>query len=131
MDGRLTMRRSGQEDRLDGLDFSDLYKEEESLISPEWSAGGLFALQELLTYYQSDAGRGQVDDDTLRGWQADSDSIRAFLNDHSTSYAVGPGLGDQRQGNTGFGWQSYPEPVTAMASIYGAFSRDPLAAWRR
>lgn len=120
---------------LAGLDFSDLYPEEESLISPEWSVGGLFALKELLSYYGKGSGKGQLSEAELLDLGRDSETMKQFIQKRPNSYAMGPGFGGQRAGATGFGWYCPPPQADAMASINAALylegRSDPLAWWRQ
>jgi hypothetical protein len=130
-DGTVTgMADAGATGRLDGLDYSNLYPENQSLISPEWTAGGINAVKQLLSYYRDGAGKGQLTDQEIAGLVADEASMQNFIAQNPNSYAVGPGLTGSRQGQTGFGWQCPPASVTAMASIYGVLPQDPLA-WAR
>jgi len=131
LDGSVTgMKDAGAAGRLDGLDYSNLYPENQSLISPEWTAGGVNAVKQLLGYYRDGAGKGQLSSDEIAGLAADRASMQDFISQNPNSYAVGPGLTGSRQGQTGFGWQCPPASVTAMASIYGVLPQDPLA-WAR
>jgi len=125
-----SMTDSGSQGRLDGLDFSNFYPENESLISPEWTAGGINAIKQLQSYYGNGKGKGQVPSTTLNQMTTDISSMQAFIAQHSTSYAVGPGLYGSRQGQTGYDWICPPADVAAMAAIYNLLSVDPLA-WAR
>jgi hypothetical protein len=120
---------------LAGLDFMDGFSIQESLISPEWSGGGLFALRELLAYYGSGAGVGQLTAAQLDGLKKDALTMNAFIHQNPNPYAIGPGHGGVRQGATGFRWSSPPPEVHAMASMYYVLAStdqsDPLADWRR
>lgn len=119
---------------LAGLDFCDVFPESESLISPEWTAGGLFALRTLITFYSSQAGQGRLTTAEMEGLKKDQWTMAKFLSLHSNSYAFGPGFGGARQGRTGFGWFSPPLGVQAMASAYAGLytggASDPAAWWR-
>jgi hypothetical protein len=127
-DGSWFMRKVSADERLDGLDFSELFDESEALISPEWTGGGIFALKQLSDYY---GGRSDiVSGEQLEGLRRDFDSMKAFLDPGVNAYAIGPGMDGSRQGRTGFGWYSPPASVSAMASIYSRFGTDPLA-WMR
>jgi hypothetical protein len=120
---------------LAGLDFMDGFPIQESLISPEWSGGGLFALRELLTYDGQGQGRGQLTPEQLEGLKKDGSSMNAFIRRDPNPYAIGPGHGGIRQGATGFHWVSPPPSVYALASLYYVLAStdqsDPLADWRR
>jgi len=125
--GRVThVRFAGDQGRLDGFDFSSLFPENQSLISPEWSAGGVFALKQMVDYLSTGAGRNSLNPSELSALRSDWESIHTFLSSHSSAYAYGPGLTTARQGETGFGWKSPPENVTAMASVYAALRFDPF-----
>jgi hypothetical protein len=127
-DGSYAMHRAGADERLDGLDFSQVFGEDQALISPEWTGGGIFALKQLVQRYE---GREDLlSTDQLDGVRRDIDSMQSFLSPGVNSYAVGPGMTGEREGRTGFGWYAPPEGVSAMASIYSLFSTDPLA-WTR
>jgi len=119
---------------LAGLDFTDAFPPNELMISPEWSAGGVFALRELERYYAHGGGQGVLSAAELNGLRRDTKTIVEFLSRNPNAYAIGPGHAGTRQGATGFRWFSPPVEVHAMASLYFALavsqSRDPLAAWR-
>ena len=119
---------------LAGLDYTDAFPESESLISPEWTAGGLFALRLLIPYYERGPGQGLLTSAQINGMREDARTMTAFIRVHPNSYAIGPGHGGQRQGQTGFGWMAPPPEVQAMPSIYFALyladKSDPSAWWR-
>jgi len=125
--------RDGQ--ALAGLDYTDAFAEEESLISPEWSAGGLFALRLLVPFYATGEGKNSLTPAQLASLRRDLQTMSAFIRQRSNAYAIGPGHGGKRQGKTGFGWYCPPEEVHAMASIYVALffdnRADPSAWWHR
>jgi hypothetical protein len=120
---------AGEKWPLAGLDFTDSFAAEEGLISPEWSAGGIFALRELITYYRTQGG---VDVASL---ERDLQTMTAFIRQNPNSYAIGPGHGGTRKGATGFRWSSPPPEVQAMASVYATLALenkvDPLGWWRK
>lgn len=120
---------------LAGLDYTDAFPESESLISPEWTAGGLFALRQLRQYYGTGAGQGLLTAEQLHSLETDARTMSAYIRDHSTPYALGPGFDGKRQGQIGFGWVAPPPDVQAMASIYVALyfegKADPSGWWRQ
>jgi len=138
--------------RLDGLDFTNLYAPSQGLISPEWTAGGVFALQQLINYYHppsiftsvpapnprrgSPQPVGTVVVPTLTSAQYsglinDETSMKTFLATAPNVYAEGSGLGGSRQGQTGFGTTVPPATVSAMASVYSQLYQDPLVTGSR
>jgi hypothetical protein len=120
---------------LAGLDYTDFYPESESLISPEWTGGGLFALQLLIPYAKAHIGQGDMTAGAIAGMETDLATMSAFIRDHSNAYAIGPGHGGQRQGQVGFGWTAPPPEVQALCSLYLALyfdgKSDPSAWWRQ
>jgi hypothetical protein len=120
---------------LAGLDYSDAFPSDESLISPEWSAGGLYALKALLDHYGQGIGKGLLNTKELSGLQADVRSMSTFIAAAPNAYAFGPGHGGKRKGETGFHWVCPPAEVHALASVYfSLFAEgrpDPLGVWRR
>jgi hypothetical protein len=123
------MKFAGSTGQLDGFDYSQIYPENESLITPEWTAGGINAVKELLAYYDTGAGKNQLTNAQIDGLKTDMANMKKFITENSNPYAIGPGLGGSRQGQTGFGWYSPSVDETAMASIYQTLT-DPLA-WAR
>lgn len=124
--GAQIMRPVIDESRIDGIDFSDLFSPQEGLISPEWTAGAVFAVRALARYYSS----GGLPEELRSALDRDADSMSTFLKTCPSSYAIGPGLVNFRQGQTGFGWSAPPLGVQAMAGIYATLATDPLA-WAR
>jgi hypothetical protein len=124
-----------EQDVLAGLDYTDVFPENESLISPEWTAGGLFALKLLVVYYKGSTGRGVLTRDQIHGMERDRRSMAEFVRRQPNSYAIGPGHGGRRRGQTGFGWSAPPPEVQGMSSIYVALyldgKSDPSAWWRK
>lgn len=120
-------------DTLAGLDYIDAFSEKESLISPEWTAGGLYALRALIGYYKI-TSTTTVTSVELRGMEKDRDSMIEFLRKNPNAYALGPGHEGERQARTGFGWYCPPPEVHAMPSIYVALflegKPDPSGWWR-
>ncbi len=136
-----------------GLDFTDAYfdTEDANLISPEWSAGGIHALEELIAYYGNnldESGMTQVDIDDMK---RDIESMELFLKLRrafrlspdqedfiklletymSNSYAHGLGLEGLRRGKTGFGLTApLRSIVQAMAAIFQGLTENPLAKAR-
>jgi hypothetical protein len=119
---------------LAGLDFNDSFPAKQMLISPEWTAGGLYAVRALLTHYEGKSGPASLTRAERAGLQHDEASMRRYLRAHPNAYAVGPGHQPPRSGATGFRWYSPPPDVHAMASVYFALfeagAPDPLGAWR-
>lgn len=119
-------RPPGPDDTLAGFDFTDQYPDE-GLISPEWTAGAIFAVDELLRL-------PALTVEARRSLERDRRSMAEYLRGHAKAYAYGPGHGGRRQGATGFGWSSPPEAVSALASVYVALAlngaADPLGQWR-
>lgn len=119
---------------LAGLDYTDAFPESESLISPEWTAGGLFALRLLIPYYEHGAGQRVLKTPLIEGMKEDARTLTVFIRAHPNSYAMGPGFGGKRLGQTGFGWFAPPPEVQAMSSIYVSLylenKSDPSAWWR-
>jgi hypothetical protein len=120
---------------LAGLDFCERFPEEESLISPEWSSQGLFALRALLAFYETGKGQGRLQANELMSLHRDEESMVKFLRRSPNSYAIGPGHGGGRLGQTGFGWICPPPEVHAMPSLLLALylegKRNPAAWWRK
>jgi hypothetical protein len=123
-----TIRDAGPKDPLVGIDYSNLYPSNEALISPEWTGGAINALRQIIGYYSYSLTPPTftLTSAQKQGLNADFNGMRSFLASGQDSYAIGPGLTDARQGNTGFGWQSAPPSVAAMASIFGTLKVDPL-----
>jgi hypothetical protein len=142
---------------LTGVDYSNLYASNQALISPEWTAGAVNALKQLIPYYQANPPPPTPKTPTttktvgtssaivirrppehppvvispVMSLTKDEQSMENFLSQGVDSYAIGPGLTGSRQGNTGFGWEApLDDSVAAMASIYGTLGEDPLALWR-
>jgi len=117
-----------------GLDFMDGFPLTESLISPEWTGGGIFALRELLAYYDKGPGHGLLTPVEFAGLMHDAQTMETFVRQNPNPYALGPGHGGHRQGATGFHWSSPPENVHALASVYFTLAltkqTDPLGDWR-
>jgi hypothetical protein len=117
---------------LAGLDYNDSFPPNESLISPEWTAGGLYALRQLNHYYRQPAHHLNAHD--LAGLRRDERDMGSFIRHNPSAYALGPGHAGTRRGQTGFGWSSPPQAVTAMAStyfaLYAGHCADPIAWWR-
>ena len=131
---------ANRDQAISGIDFSREYIDSDRnaiaqhiLISPEWTAGAAFAVQQMTISCGNVSGppyRSGCSPGTLERNQADLTSMRTFLSLHAGAYAVGPGQTSSRQGNTGFAWNSAPESITSMASVYATFKTDPLA-WAR
>jgi hypothetical protein len=119
---------------LGGLDYNDRYPPNESLISPEWTAGGLFALRQLIDYYGKGNGRGALSTAQIKNMRNDVISMTQFIEQFPNAYAMGPGFSGTRQGQTGFHWVCPPPEVQAMASLYFTLfvsgRSDPAAWWR-
>ncbi|HTL70568.1 MAG TPA: HPr family phosphocarrier protein [Candidatus Eisenbacteria bacterium] len=132
---------------LAGLDYTNQIKgrvidETSALIPPEWNAAiarrGKDAERETDTVLTLMIDRylnhptESVTADDIEGLRKDLASVRTRLYTRPNPYAAGPGLGGWRKAEgTGFGWiPPLDERVTAMASMYVFFERDPLAYWR-
>jgi len=120
-------RAAGADQPLAGLDFTDAFPEAESLISPEWSGQGLFALKDLLAYYLHGAGKGRLAASEAASLRRDQQTMSAFLGSCANAYAVGPGIGGRRRGATGFGWSAPPAEVRALATLWAALALDGKA----
>jgi len=134
-----TIEPAGPTDPLIGVDYSNIYSADQSLISPEWTGGAINAVKQLLSYYTTYTSPAHghapppngISASASASLSADLQSMQNFLAQGQDAYAIGPGLSGSRQGNTGFDWQApLNSSVAAMASIYGTLGVDPLAAWR-
>lgn len=139
-----TITDAGPTDPLDGLDYTNISPSNQALISPEWTAGGINALEQLITYYGGNLAASpnafpsggsdavsRASDSSLRSLSTDLNSMKTFLSQGQDAYAIGPGLTGSRDGQTGFGTQvPLNTSIAAMASIYGTLGEDPLAAGR-
>jgi len=85
-------------------DYTDVFPENESLISPEWTAGGLFALKASRGLLQGQYRARSADAGSDSRMERDRRSMAEFVRHQPNSYAIGPGHGGRRRGQTGFGW---------------------------
>lgn len=128
---------------ISGLDFSWewLYDEQQNgisykqdlrnaIISIEWTAGAVFAEQQIIDQCAKTPQSLYCGTHTINLYKADVVSMKDFMAKNGGAYAVGPGMTSTRNGNTGFGWNAAPASFTSMASVYASFKSDPLAWWR-
>jgi len=139
-DGTQAWTRAGRwsGEPMSGIDFSRDWKDGQGgftpdpshvVISFEWTAGAVFAEQEVLNQCAR-VNSAYCTSHTRDLYQRDIASMKDFLAKNAGAYATGPGLTSSREGATGFSTFAPPEPVTSMASIYSVFKLDPLA-WAR
>ena len=121
-------------DTISGLDFTDIYRgtPENTILSPEWTAGGIMAIKQILNQCQTQGAvySAYCSAGSVNRMNNDIASMQQFLSQYGGSYGVGPGMTSGRNGATGFDTIAAPSSITAMASVYAALKTDPLA-WAR